>query len=79
MSSHSSDIHWPGSHDGPPPDVPKCGFLGNDPNCQYNGIEVQKIHPSSANDDCQYMLMLTLFLFLTFGCFMFIFYYVYCK
>ncbi|XP_070492916.1 atrial natriuretic peptide receptor 1 isoform X2 [Chironomus tepperi] len=29
-------IHWPGSRDGPPPDVPECGFLGNDPDCQGN-------------------------------------------
>lgn len=35
------DIHWPGSHDGPPPDVPECGFLGNDPDCQTNGIRVE--------------------------------------
>ncbi|KAK2579330.1 hypothetical protein KPH14_008282 [Odynerus spinipes] len=26
-------IHWPGGREGPPADIPKCGFLGNDPNC----------------------------------------------
>lgn len=27
-------IHWPGARDSPPSDVPKCGFLGNAPECQ---------------------------------------------
>ncbi|XP_028166648.1 atrial natriuretic peptide receptor 1 [Ostrinia furnacalis] len=27
-------IHWPGGRRGPPPDTPRCGFLGNDPMCQ---------------------------------------------
>ncbi|XP_066996048.1 atrial natriuretic peptide receptor 1 [Anabrus simplex] len=27
-------IHWPGGKDGPPPDVPPCGFMGNHPDCQ---------------------------------------------
>ncbi|EFN89474.1 Atrial natriuretic peptide receptor A [Harpegnathos saltator] len=27
------NIHWPGGKEGPPPDIPKCGFLGNDPAC----------------------------------------------
>ncbi|XP_011872012.1 PREDICTED: atrial natriuretic peptide receptor 1 isoform X2 [Vollenhovia emeryi] len=26
-------IHWPGGREGPPPDIPECGFLGNDPYC----------------------------------------------
>ncbi|CAH0750184.1 unnamed protein product [Bemisia tabaci] len=26
-------IHWPGGKDGPPADVPPCGFMGNDPDC----------------------------------------------
>ncbi|XP_020289738.1 atrial natriuretic peptide receptor 1 isoform X2 [Pseudomyrmex gracilis] len=26
-------IHWPGGREGPPPDIPECGFLGNDPAC----------------------------------------------
>ncbi|PBC26770.1 Atrial natriuretic peptide receptor [Apis cerana cerana] len=26
-------IHWPGGREGPPVDVPECGFLGNDPAC----------------------------------------------
>lgn len=26
-------IHWPGGMEGPPPDIPECGFLGNDPAC----------------------------------------------
>ncbi|XP_061514003.1 receptor-type guanylate cyclase gcy-28 isoform X2 [Anopheles gambiae] len=30
-------IHWPGGREGPPPDVPKCGFLGTSPACQGNG------------------------------------------
>ncbi|XP_052866274.1 atrial natriuretic peptide receptor 1 [Anopheles cruzii] len=29
-------IHWPGGREGPPPDVPKCGFLGSSPACQGN-------------------------------------------
>lgn len=36
-------IHWPGSRDGPPLDVPECGFLGNAPECQDNGISAQFI------------------------------------
>ncbi|XP_060805716.1 atrial natriuretic peptide receptor 1 [Amyelois transitella] len=27
-------IHWPGGKRGPPPDTPRCGFLGTDPMCQ---------------------------------------------
>ncbi|EDS26635.1 conserved hypothetical protein [Culex quinquefasciatus] len=27
-------IHWPGGREGPPPDIPKCGFMGNSPACQ---------------------------------------------
>ncbi|XP_045777182.1 atrial natriuretic peptide receptor 1 [Maniola jurtina] len=27
-------IHWPGGKRGPPPDKPRCGFLGTDPMCQ---------------------------------------------
>ncbi|CAH2042612.1 unnamed protein product, partial [Iphiclides podalirius] len=27
-------IHWPGGRRGPPPDTPRCGFLGTDPMCQ---------------------------------------------
>ncbi|CAH2089754.1 unnamed protein product [Euphydryas editha] len=27
-------IHWPGGRREPPPDKPRCGFLGNDPVCQ---------------------------------------------
>lgn len=30
-------IHWPGGKEGPPPDVPPCGFMGNDPSCQDTG------------------------------------------
>lgn len=30
-------IHWPAGRDGPPQDVPRCGFLGNDPVCVRNG------------------------------------------
>ncbi|XP_046602850.1 atrial natriuretic peptide receptor 1 [Neodiprion virginianus] len=26
-------IHWPGGREGPPADIPECGFLGNDPIC----------------------------------------------
>lgn len=40
----STDIHWPGSHDAPPPDVPECGFLGNDPECQGNGTHANLSH-----------------------------------
>lgn len=32
-------IHWPGGREGPPPDVPKCGFLGTSPSCQGSGNE----------------------------------------
>lgn len=30
-------IHWPGGKDQPSPDVPRCGFLGNNPSCHDNG------------------------------------------
>ncbi|XP_046661172.1 atrial natriuretic peptide receptor 1 isoform X2 [Homalodisca vitripennis] len=30
-------IHWPGGKEGPPPDVPPCGFMGNDPSCLETG------------------------------------------
>lgn len=49
-------IHWPG--DGPPADVPLCGFLGNDPSCQgseckllvINGPLITEIYPPSYLD-----------------------------
>lgn len=58
IKSISTDIHWPGSSDGAPPDLPPCGFLGNDPNCQNNGIR---------DVDCRRIALLL------FGCFIFIF------
>lgn len=33
----SKKIHWPGGRHGPPPDVPRCGFLGNAPECHRSG------------------------------------------
>jgi len=30
-------IHWPGGSDGPPEDVPVCGFLGSGPACDSKG------------------------------------------
>lgn len=30
-------IHWPGGKEEPPPDIPKCGFLGNSPDCLNHG------------------------------------------
>lgn len=33
ISMHGKKIHWPGGREGPPPDIPECGFLGNDPAC----------------------------------------------
>ncbi|XP_075215398.1 atrial natriuretic peptide receptor 1 [Lycorma delicatula] len=29
-------IHWPGGKNGPPADVPPCGFMANDPSCAAN-------------------------------------------
>lgn len=30
----SRSIHWPGGiREGPPPDIPECGFLGDNPSC----------------------------------------------
>lgn len=30
-------IHWPGGREGPPPDVPQCGFLDDNPECRDKG------------------------------------------
>lgn len=30
---YGKKIHWPGGKEGPPADVPECGFLGNDEAC----------------------------------------------
>lgn len=30
-------IHWPGGKEAPPPDVPKCGFMENSPECLNHG------------------------------------------
>lgn len=30
-------IHWPGGREGPPPDIPKCGFMDNSPDCRNHG------------------------------------------
>ncbi|KPJ10473.1 Atrial natriuretic peptide receptor 1 [Papilio machaon] len=32
-------IHWPGGRRAPPPDIPRCGFLGTDPMCQGDIIK----------------------------------------
>ncbi|KAJ0173980.1 hypothetical protein K1T71_010126 [Dendrolimus kikuchii] len=34
-------IHWPGGRRGPPPDTPRCGFLGTDPMCQGVRIDAE--------------------------------------
>ena len=31
------EISWPGKRQGPPPDVPYCGFTGNAPHCIVKG------------------------------------------
>lgn len=36
-------IHWPGGLEGPPPDIPECGFLGNSPECQDEGETFGKL------------------------------------
>lgn len=36
-------IHWPGALDSPPPDVPKCGFLGNAPDCHSKHGNIPKV------------------------------------
>ncbi|XP_069678523.1 atrial natriuretic peptide receptor 1 isoform X2 [Periplaneta americana] len=41
-------IHWPGSMEGPPPDVPPCGFMGNDPACHSNEAYVMVLYASFA-------------------------------
>uniref|UniRef100_A0A8W7PBU0 Receptor ligand binding region domain-containing protein n=1 Tax=Anopheles coluzzii TaxID=1518534 RepID=A0A8W7PBU0_ANOCL len=41
-------IHWPGGREGPPPDVPKCGFLGTSPACQGNGGKHKALFPCNA-------------------------------
>ncbi|GJQ80785.1 hypothetical protein Trydic_g9376 [Trypoxylus dichotomus] len=33
-------IHWPGGREDPPPDVPKCGFMGNHPDCKDNDLHL---------------------------------------
>ncbi|KAL5289037.1 hypothetical protein ACFFRR_009314 [Megaselia abdita] len=35
---NNKKIHWPGGKEGPPPDIPKCGFLGNSPECIGHGM-----------------------------------------
>lgn len=39
-------IHWPGGKEGPPPDVPPCGFMGNDPSCQDTGQYADSLNMS---------------------------------
>ncbi|XP_050541840.1 atrial natriuretic peptide receptor 1 isoform X2 [Daktulosphaira vitifoliae] len=41
-------IHWPGVSDGPPKDVPLCGFLGNDPACSSEGTYYITLYASIA-------------------------------
>ncbi|XP_055856918.1 atrial natriuretic peptide receptor 1 [Episyrphus balteatus] len=36
-------IHWPGGREGPPPDIPKCGFLGNSPACHGNEMIIMYV------------------------------------
>ncbi|KAL3253720.1 hypothetical protein MRX96_054499 [Rhipicephalus microplus] len=37
-----TEIHWPGSRNGPPLDVPECGFQGDEPQCQG----IRQVHPA---------------------------------
>ncbi|KAJ9597975.1 hypothetical protein L9F63_011176, partial [Diploptera punctata] len=41
-------IHWPGSREGPPPDIPPCGFMGNEPSCHSNEAYVMILYASFA-------------------------------
>lgn len=34
-------IHWPGGREGPPADIPRCGFLGNSPACHGRGTLIE--------------------------------------
>ncbi|KAJ8937178.1 hypothetical protein NQ314_012015, partial [Rhamnusium bicolor] len=41
-------IHWPGGREGPPPDVPKCGFMDNSPDCRNHEAYMMIIYGSFA-------------------------------
>jgi atrial natriuretic peptide receptor A len=30
-------IHWPGGREGPPPDIPRCGFMNDNAECRNHG------------------------------------------
>lgn len=42
-------IHWPGGREGPPPDIPKCGFMNNSPDCRNHGNTSISIENKSIN------------------------------
>ncbi|KAG8227358.1 hypothetical protein J437_LFUL003347 [Ladona fulva] len=41
-------VHWPGGRSTPPPDIPPCGFMGNDPSCRGNDAHVVVLYVSFA-------------------------------
>ncbi|XP_046387988.1 atrial natriuretic peptide receptor 1 isoform X2 [Ischnura elegans] len=41
-------VHWPGGRLSPPPDIPPCGFMGNDPACRGNDAHVVVLYVSFA-------------------------------
>ncbi|XP_071439593.1 atrial natriuretic peptide receptor 1 isoform X2 [Hetaerina americana] len=41
-------IHWPGGRMSPPPDIPFCGFMGNDPACRGNDAHIVVLYVSFA-------------------------------
>ncbi|XP_017785095.1 PREDICTED: atrial natriuretic peptide receptor 1 [Nicrophorus vespilloides] len=41
-------IHWPGGREEPPPDIPKCGFLNDDPKCMNDETYLIIIYGSAA-------------------------------
>ncbi|XP_023309722.1 atrial natriuretic peptide receptor 1 [Anoplophora glabripennis] len=41
-------IHWPGGREGPPPDIPKCGFMGNSPDCRNHEAYMMILYGSFA-------------------------------
>ncbi|CAG9763987.1 unnamed protein product [Ceutorhynchus assimilis] len=41
-------IHWPGGREGPPPDIPKCGYLDDNPECRDREAYMLVIYGSFA-------------------------------
>lgn len=51
-------IHWPGGREGPPPDIPECGFTDDNRDCRNKGTFLPLLTVLQYNDTFKPLLLL---------------------